>query len=86
MRIEEIRTELEEAIQRINSLEEQLAAANDSIADLSQCVKNIALATQSLSSEIMCVSEIIQQAAQQSNKENDYFSWRTNPDDEGYLN
>ena len=86
MSAENLKIELDKAVNRIETLELQLKTANSSIADLSRCVKNITLATQSLSSEMMAIAEIIQQATHQSQKSSDYFTWRSDSDDDGYIN
>ena len=84
MKIEALKTELTEANLKIELLEERLDLANQSISELSECVRNIALATQTLSQDMTFITEAIKQVTMGARKENDFFSWRN--DDDEYLN
>ena len=84
---QDLRIELSTAIERIETLEEQLILANNTISDLNNYVKDIAHATQSLSHEVMCITTLLQQAADMTQKENEMMSWHiSNTDDDGILN
>ena len=84
MKIEALKTELDEANLKIELLEERLNLANESLSELSSCVKHIALATQTLSQDMAFITEAIKQVTMGARKENDFFSWRR--DDDEYLN
>ena len=73
---------------RIEQLELELSVAYDKITELSCNIETVTLATANLSNEVMCIGDIIHEAAEMAQrKETDYFSWQPEEgDDEGYLN
>ena len=88
MKTKALRQELDCALSRIEELEAQVEKSNDAIVELSSCVKNIAFATQNLSQEVVCITTLIQQAADLAQKDTtDFFGWNSSDnDDDGYLN
>ena len=87
MKIEELRTDLNNAVSRIAHLEAQLSSANEIIESLSTCVKEVAFATENLSAELISITHVIQQAASASQAEVLRMPWETKKDDDdGYLN
>ena len=85
MKTETLESALNDAHVKIALLEEKLITANESIADLSMCVKNIALATASLSQEMAIIITSLKQMAAPASTKNDLFTWNKDDDDE-YLN
>jgi len=84
MKIETLELELDIANTKIKALEKKLMLTNEAVSELSSCVKNIALATQSLSQDMAFITEAIKQVTGSVKKEDNFFSWRT--DDDEYLN
>ena len=73
---------------KIARLEEELDAANGKIAELSTCVKHVAVAVSNLSADLSYITGIIQHAAATAQADSDRFLLHTEPDDddEGLLN
>ena len=84
MKIETLKLELDIANTKIEALEQKLMLTNTAVSELSSCVKNIALATQSLSQDMALITEAIKQVTLGAKKEDDFFNWRS--DDDEYLN
>ena len=84
--VEDLQTKLADTVSRIDILENRLDSANKALIDLTQYVKDVALTTQYLTNEMVGVTQILQDAADIQRKDNDYLSWKTPDDDDGYLN
>ena len=83
--------ELKAVLDRIDQLELDVSNMYEQIAELSVCVRNVALAASNLSSDVMYVTSAIQQATEMAEaahqKEHDRALWfHDDGDDEGYLN
>ena len=87
MEQQDLQLEVVKMSKRIEVLEEQILNANEIIADLSICVKNVAFATQNLSQEVMAITTVLQQATDSIRKESErLILTSSNDDDDGYLN
>lgn len=81
-----LQKDLSTAVNRIDDLENRLEKANELMEEMSKCLKEVAYATQHLSTEVLSITTILQQAADHIQKENEVVSLSSNKDDEDYLN
>ena len=73
---------------RVDNLQRELDETNERVAELSNAIKTLAHSYVTLSQEVMCVSDIIRQAANMA-KQNDcdlLLYENDNDDGGGYLN
>lgn len=74
--------------EKIDSIQQDLDSAIANIENLNNAIKTLAHSYATLTQEVMCVSDIIQQAASMAKQsEYDVLSLQGDPDDDGgYLN
>jgi hypothetical protein len=72
--------------ERVNILEKQIIEASKIMSELNICVQTLGDGMHQISSELLIITQVIEQAASIQQSENDYFTWRTDDDDDGYLN
>jgi len=72
--------------ERVDVLEKQIIEANRVMSELNICIQTLGDGMHQISSELLIITQVIEQAALAQQSENEYFTWRSDDDDDGYLN